>query len=1206
MSFITLDGSTEGGVSLDNENTSTFTSSTITSLTLPSVPSSVLRTNVSGLVGSLGLTPLKRPRTSMSGDDLDVADDITAAEVLTLASGYSFAGPAATTAAALQDAMFRIVSGTSNYGRLELGASNAASHYMEGSTNQLSFYRGVYAGTPSLLGQFDALGVFETTNQARINATGGVQLQIPSGGVPLSTAEVELGQATGVESQWRVLQAGSGYTTVYQNALVFRARYGPSAVTADLMTLQWDGTSSAQYMKGPVGVGSAALSTCALFVNSTLAAQAIFRTSTSTNTINATPALNACVQDSTTWTVNSDVADTPQALGLYNTDNSTAVDRFVSMRMTARGDGVFQRAIADIRCVRTTATTGESAVEIACRDTNIGGYTFRTAALFGNKYAWISPNTSTGYVALLSQAAPSSGFKLCVGDAGTSATHSELNGNLTVRGALTTVGATNMGALTCTTLTASGAATLQSTLAVTGASTLAGVSCNTLNASGAATLQSTLNVTGASALGTVTTGGLSCGSLGVVGAATLQSTLAVTGASTLAGLGCTTLNASGAATLQSTLGVTGTSTLAAASCTTLNASGAATLQSTLAVTGASTLAAASCTTLTASGASTLQSTLAVTGASTLAGLGCTTLTASGASTLQSTLAVTGASTLAGLGCTTLTASGAATLQSTLGVTGTSSLAGVNVSSNFTSTSTAPQLFFRPGGVGNTMHISFTQPASADRTVTFPDPTSSNRTVLYTNLAQAATLGDIDCTTCDATGNMNVGGTLGVTGPIVSTAASLQLRFWPGATGTQAYFTVVQPTGGVNRTITFADCGSAHRTVLYTNLAQAATLGAVSLTTLTATTVGAAILVPGSTANTSTSEFWLGTAGGVSGTETQWRVLQAGSSYGGIYERGLVFRGRYGPSGPSFDTMSLQVNAAGTDTLEYHRGPVGIGVGADANIGLLVQTGKTTQLKVVGATLLDGALTVNGNTTLGDSITDTVSIAGACTVTDSLTVNGNCSLGNAISDTVTIAGTCTVTDSLTVNGNATLGNSSADVVQCSGPLTNPLVVHLGSTNGVVSNYATRRYDATQGCEKVAPSNATQTITVTWRMDVQYTFRTCFVIQGRDVIAAASQKPIGITGPFVGQSDICWTARVDLTSPMGVNFASVERVTNGDIYATSNTVSITLVSGFVYDVRIAYGMTGIDASYDADFLVTSYITVPTRNVPSVNTYSVTPSV
>lgn len=95
----------------------------------------------------------------------------------------------------------------------------------------------------------------------------------------------------------------------------------------------------------------------------------------------------------------------------------------------------------------------------------------------------------------------------------------------------------SVGAVTTTTLTASGAIVGQSTLAITGASTLTGAVTmsaaatvgTTLGVTGAATLSSTLSVAGALTASAALTVGTT---LDVTGAATLSSTLAVTGAST--------------------------------------------------------------------------------------------------------------------------------------------------------------------------------------------------------------------------------------------------------------------------------------------------------------------------------------------------------------------------------------------------------------------------------------------------------------------------------------------------------------------------------------------------------------------------------------------------------------------------------------------------------------------------------------------------
>ncbi len=203
---------------------------------------------------------------------------------------------------------------------------------------------------------------------------------------------------------------------------------------------------------------------------------------------------------------------------------------------------------------------------------------------------------------------------------------------LTIAGsnAATTFAGLTTGALSCTTITASGAVAFQSTFAVTTSTSLAALSCTTLTASGAVAFQSTFAVTGTTTLtGNVSLGG----SLGVTGVTTL-------GGLTTGALSCTTITASGAVAFQSTFAVTTSTSLAALSCTTLTASGAVAFQSTFAVTGTTTL----------TGNVSLGGTLGVTGTTTLNALTVTNgLLVSGTTTLTGAVtASNGANSITGI------------------------------------------------------------------------------------------------------------------------------------------------------------------------------------------------------------------------------------------------------------------------------------------------------------------------------------------------------------------------------------------------------------------------------------------------------------------------------------------------------------------------------------------------------------------------------
>lgn len=150
----------------------------------------------------------------------------------------------------------------------------------------------------------------------------------------------------------------------------------------------------------------------------------------------------------------------------------------------------------------------------------------------------------------------------------------------------------------------------------------------------------------------LTTGALSCTTITASGAVAFQSTFAVTTSTSLGALSATTVTFSGAVAFQSTFVVTTSSNLGALSCTTFTASGAVAFQSTFAVTTSTALGALSCTTLTASGAVAFQSTFAVTTSTNLAALSCSTFGASGtvtfnAFTCTNNFTVSGTTTLTG-------------------------------------------------------------------------------------------------------------------------------------------------------------------------------------------------------------------------------------------------------------------------------------------------------------------------------------------------------------------------------------------------------------------------------------------------------------------------------------------------------------------------------------------------------------------------------
>lgn len=106
-------------------------------------------------------------------------------------------------------------------------------------------------------------------------------------------------------------------------------------------------------------------------------------------------------------------------------------------------------------------------------------------------------------------------------------------------------------------------------------------------------------------------------------------------------------------------------------------------------------------------------------------------------------------------------------------------------------------------------------------------------------------------------------------------------------------------------------------------------------------------------------------------------------------------------------------------------------------------------------LITGNATINGNTIIGDTSTDTLTVnatstfIGPVTLNGNLTVKGNTILGDASTDTLTVVATSTfsspvtISSNLSVTGNTIIGDASTDT----------LVVNAGSTFNAPTNVFT---------------------------------------------------------------------------------------------------------------------------------------------------------
>lgn len=140
---------------------------------------------------------------------------------------------------------------------------------------------------------------------------------------------------------------------------------------------------------------------------------------------------------------------------------------------------------------------------------------------------------------------------------------------------------------------------------------------------------------------------------------------------------------------------------------------------------------------------------------------------------------------------------------------------------------------------------------------------------------------------------------------------------------------------------------------------------------------------------------------------------------------------YADGSASAPSMSF---SSDTNTGVYRSGADVLNISAGGSSVAAFGTGGATltALTVSGATTMTGALTANGNVTLGDAAGDSLTVTATSTFASPVTFNGNVTVGDASSDTLSVTSTASFlndvtlgsssADTLTVNANATFSGS----------------------------------------------------------------------------------------------------------------------------------------------------------------------------------------
>ena len=445
------------------------------------------------------------------------------------------------------------------------------------------------------------------------------------------------------------------------------------------------------------------------------------------------------------------------------------------------------------------------------------------------------------------------------------------------------------------------------------------------------------------------------------GNADFTNNLTVDGVTSLNSTSTTTLTANGATNLESTLDVDAATTLNS----TLDVDGATTLNSTLDVDGASTLNGLTVTTLTANGAVDLESTLDVDGATTLN----STLDVDGATTLNSTLDVDGASTLNGLTVTTLTANGAVDLESTLDVDGATTL-------------------------NSTLDV---DGASTLHNLDAIDVTANGNLIIK----GSANLQSTEVTTLDANGAVDFTSTLNVDGSTTLNALTATTLTANGATNLKSTL-VVKGDTTIDSGFRVKGDADIDETL---NVDGASTLNGLTVTTLTA---NGDTIIKGSANLQSAAVTTLDANGAVDFTSTL--NVDGSTTLNALTTTTLTANGNAIIKG-SANLQSAEVTTLNANsTVNFYSGAFFANGNITFGTDRTAETDEATRRSLWESGALS-TLTIYANTVFKDNVTipggvttESAGAFGSITVSGESLLNGDVTVGNDATDTISIGGT----------------------------------------------------------------------------------------------------------------------------------------------------------------------------------------------------------
>jgi hypothetical protein len=313
-----------------------------------------------------------------------------------------------------------------------------------------------------------------------------------------------------------------------------------------------------------------------------------------------------------------------------------------------------------------------------------------------------------------------------------------------------------------------------------------------------------------------------------------------------------------------------------------------------------------------------------------------------------------------------------------------------------------------------------------------------------------------------------------------------------------------------------------------------------------------------------------------------------------------------------DSLLSTTANSGKNTLHLNNTATNVGMTIAHDTNLYRSAANT--LKTDDNLIVDIDLSVNGNTTLGDATSDTVTFT-ARSNTDLLPSTPNTrALGssalpwsNVFTNTLQVAANSTLTGNLTVNGNTTLGDATTDTSTINGTLTNSLPDNIATavdfkenTNSylklttsdsseLVTIGATPKFTSLNATDATNSTTAAATFVGGVGIAKKLYVGTDFNVNGNTVLGDAYADQILITGKFL-RGIATYSGAGVTTQVSSTTIANDKVIVTGAGVANGALTLPAAIAGMEVEIRnrfnlgiSVYANPGADRIFDSGFLI-----------------------